>query len=182
MLTKRDFVRRYAQGEFGNASPTWNTFAEWYRTEDASLDWLYHIRNRITGGQTWYNIKGWDLRGAWEKATKVVGDPRLLYISAMAPSEKTILQGEVLRTKDYLNLLYSPIAKPMREAMQELQIGVVGLQALVLLKSCMNANSWDWLQYLFDAYPDHVIEFSTYSVEWGTVPGFNTVYWEVRNY
>jgi hypothetical protein len=53
VLSKRDFVRRYSQGEFGNASPTWNHVSDWGR---AGYKGLVHIRNRIAGEQTWYDV------------------------------------------------------------------------------------------------------------------------------
>jgi hypothetical protein len=70
----------------------------------------------------------------------------------------------------------------MRDALRERGKSVGGIIAVSLLRYYLCPQSYDWLQYLFDAYPDHIVEFSTYSVEWGTVPGHNTVFWEIRQY
>jgi len=180
VLTKSDFVCRYALGEFGNASPTWNTFEEWTGRKVGSGT-LYHIRNRVKGGATWYNVRSCDLKNVWEFASKKCGQCNL-YISAMAPTKKTILQGEVQEGVWGLELTYTRVKKPMRDALREQSISTRGLEASLLLGVAMNDLSGDWLMYLLEMYPEHVVEFSVYSVCWGTVPGHNTVFWEVRKY
>lgn len=182
VLTKADFVRRYAAGEFGNAAPTWNTFEEWYQAAPwrvLGYNQLYHIRNRIAGGLTWYNVRRACLPIQWVDSTALCGEQNL-YISAMAPTELTILQGEVQDGIWGLELTYTKIKKPMRDALAERTQHTRGLMATLLLASLMDDLSWQWLQTLLCRYPDHVIEFSTYAKCWGTIPGYNTVFWEVR--
>ena len=196
VLTKKDFVKRYAEGEFGNASPTWDDFASWHRdccyegthSVKKSREGLYHIRNRVAGAETWYDIPAGapigdsNLWRCWyEVATKKYKPPQL-YISMMAPTEKTLFQGEVMRGLWGLELLYTTVAKPMRDALAERCARVRGIIAVTLLKHFLCPNSYEWLQHLLETYPDHVVEFSTYSTNWGTVPGYNTVYWECRKY
>lgn len=57
-----------------------------------------------------------------------------------------------------------------------------GLRAEMLLKASMNTNSWEDFQILRDEYPGHIIEFSCYDCELGSIPGRNTLVWEVRKY
>ena len=95
VLTKQDFVRRYAKGEFGNASPTWLTVNDWYdsRVWDQSFhfdDNRYHLRNRVKGGMTFYNLRCSELRD-WKHRTTWVHQPNW-YVSAMAPTETTLIQ------------------------------------------------------------------------------------------
>lgn len=176
VLTKRDFVRRYENNQFGNRSPTWDTYDEW---KQSGYSGSVHIRNRISSGVTYYNIEAeavswiWTSKGCWR-------NPEDWYISAMAPHEHTLLQGEVQQSERGLDLLYTRIKKPMRDALSEQRSQVHGLVAVSMLKYCLCANSWEWLQYLLEAYPGHVIEFSTFSRFWGTMPRYNTVFWEVR--
>ena len=182
VLTKKDFVKRYAKGEFGNASPTWEGFQEWWLDRAwRKYGELYHIRNRIAGAETWYNVHHSNLRLMWEAATNLF-KPSQLYISAMAPTEKTLFQGEVMRREWGLELTYTTVAKPMRDALAERTQTARGIIALALLRRFLCPNSLAWLEHLLDEYPNHVVEFSTYSVEWGTVPGYNTVFWECRLY
>ena len=180
VLSKVDFVRRYAAGEFGNASPTWDTLSDFERR--APHSGRYHIRNRVAGGQTWYDVPWNQVYFKWRTLIKVGVRPLSLYISAMAPTEKTLIQGEVQQGIWGPELYYSTIAKPMRDALREEAHQVIGIVAILLLQTYLCPKSQEWLEYLLREYPDHVVEFSTYSVEWGTVPGFNSVWWEVRKY
>ncbi len=180
VLNKKDFVRRYAQSEFGNASPTWDTFEQWVDRR-VGVGNLFHVRNRIAGGQTYYNVTCEKMWSVWHLAAVKYGIENF-YISAMCPTEKTVIQGEVQRGIWGLDLYYTMIAKPMREALAIEARQTCGIIANVLLKTCLCQRSHEWLMYLLDEYPDHVVEFTTLSVEWGTVPGYNTLFWEVRAY
>ncbi len=100
----------------------------------------------------------------------------------MAPTPLTTFQGEVQQSQRHLDLLFTCVAKPMRQALEEFQRNVVGYEAEAYLRKYMNPISYEWLNILLDRYKGHVIEFSCYAQNWGTIPGFNTVWWEVRNY
>lgn len=176
-------------GEFGNHSPSWATLEEYlasgYRGELGKI----HIRNRVPNGPTFYNVRWHNVKttaeGLWKKD---ILSPATTYFSCMAPHEYNLIQGEVYRGEwndNPLNvyLKYSTeVGINMREALARGMTTCSGIIALLRLKFYLDANSWEWLQYLFDAYPGHVIEFSTFSVEWGTLAHHNTVVWEVRNY
>lgn len=181
VLIKRDFVERYAAGEFGNASPTWNTLKEFLATKPREDGTLYHVRSRIAGGKTYYNHSLVGVKVVWGDLEEW-GQSRDFYISAMCPTERTKIQGEVLRGIRGLELTYSTVAKPMRDALKEETLYASGLRAVMLLKARMNRASWEWLDFLLETYPDHVVEFTTFDTNWGTIPGYNTVFWEVRKY
>ena len=179
VLSKRDFAIRYKEGEFGNAAPTWDTLQEFL---DSGYRGYCHIRNRVAGGPTWYNTKAICVTPRWNKLVDHGTDPGSLYISAMAPHDRGTIQGEVMQTEQGLGLLWTMGTYPMRDAMRLFQNQVYRLEALRLLKQYLCWRSYDWLQFLLDAYPFHVIEFSSFEISWGTIPGFNTVTWEVRRY
>jgi hypothetical protein len=176
--TKRDFVLRYAENEFGNRAPTWNTLDEYLAANYNGG--LIHLRNRIAGGKTWSNVAPNDVDLYWREALNSGLTPKDLYISGMCPTEKTVIQGEILQTTEGLNLYYTTVAKPMREALAQEAHNVVGLRALGTIKHYMDPGSYDWIQVLLERYPLHVIEFTTLSVNWGTIPHRNTLIWEVR--
>jgi hypothetical protein len=90
-------------------------------------------------------------------------------------------QGEVRRSECYYDLTYSTVAAPMRDAMKQEQKYAQGLAAVQLLKAHLSASDWDWLQELFDHYPDGIIEFSVWNRGVGDC-GRNMVVWEVRTY
>jgi hypothetical protein len=182
VLTKQDFVRRYKAGEFGNRPPTFDDLSEWYTSAENSFfnnDALYHIRNRASGGVGFYNVHIDELPNKWYEC-QATGES--FYITRMAPTEHTILQGEVIRNNYGLCLTWTQVRKPMRDALAEASFWSKGLLALEMLRHYMCPRSFEWLEWLLDEYPDHVIEFSTYGVCCGTVPNMNTYFWEVRQY
>jgi len=70
----------------------------------------------------------------------------------------------------------------MRDALREKATMVQGLRAKMLLQRHLDQNSLEWLAHLLKAYRDHVVEFTAYDHCWGTVEGYNTLFWEVRKY
>ncbi len=185
VTSKKDFVRRYQRGEFGNRSPTWETVLGWMNDPNGhgTRGWngpkLYHLRNRVAGGDTYYNLTANQLIA---RIPNIQGSIDNYYVSEMAPTDRTLIQGEVQRQVSGLYLRYSTVKAPMREALGSSQEHTWGLQSKIILQNYLCPSSYYWLEYLLDTYKSHVIEFSTYSVNWGTVPGVNTVWWEVRKY
>lgn len=184
VLSKADFVRRYALGEFGNCSPTWQRVDDLLSLAKGHpwperVPGLYHLRNRVPGGPTHYNLHWSACVAKWIDQP----DRAAWYASAMAPTDKTTLQGEVYRGETGLTLYYSTVAKPMRDALAQRAGQVSGIMASFLLRRHLCPNSYDWMTELLDRYDGHVVEFSAYSVPWGTLyPKFNTCFWEVRQY
>lgn len=188
VLTKRDFVRRYKAGEFGNASPTWNTLKEFLHDHLISvchyLDYkfkegnVYHFRNRVAGGKTYYNQTGQEIINLWNGVDR----PGDYYCSEMAPHHKGTIQGELGYVAGDLCLTYNTQQLPMRDGFAVETKHKQGILAWLLLQDYMCHNSFYWLKHLLCEYPGHVIEFSCFSTNWGTLPHYNTVFWEVRSY
>lgn len=191
--SKRDFVKRYEAGEFGNRTPTWKSVDDWldefpnpYMTP---VNALYHLRNRIAGDQRmFYNVHPLHLLDFYHKLLDMGVSGEALYVSQMIPQwlEKNLLiQGEVHQDylgRDSLVMFYSTVPKPMRDSLREGGRSAYGVCASTILKTLMCPNSWDWLNILLERYPGHMVEFSTYPRCWGTLPNFNTIFWEVRAY
>lgn len=178
--TKADFCLRYQRGEFGNHAPTWNTLEEF---EKSGYTGLVHLRNRVAGDLTWYDIPATEVgKRARELATQGLVTFSNLYYSGMAPTVLTLIQGEIQQSTEGIYLYYSKVPKPMRESLREGGKHVSGVVAIATLRHYLDPSSYDWIRELLTLYPEHVIEFSTYSVDWGTIPGRNTVVWEVRLY
>lgn len=176
ITSKQQFVREYKKGTFGNRAPTWDTLEEYLRSNYRGG--LLHLRNRVAGGETFYDLSPGELVEKWDR----IDNPKNFYCSAMAPHDKGLIQGEIQLGVTGLELYWAPALVPMREALAKEGKQVRGLLAVSLLKENLCPNSWEWLNVLLDRYPEHVIEFSSFSVCWGTLPNFNTVVWEVRLY
>lgn len=172
VLSKRDFSTRYRRGEFGNSSPTWETPSE---LAASGYFGLAHLRNRVVGGATYYNLTAEEALDRWLKEQ----DRTAWYVSAMAPACYT-LNAEVLQTERHLDVHYSLVNAPMRQALASEPRWVDGIMAVLLLRKYLCPNSLEWLYELLERYPGHVVELSSFTREWGTIPGYNTVYWEVR--
>lgn len=184
VLTKRDFVSRFALGEFGNRGPMWNTVDQFLSGVDSlnSPATLYHLRNRVAGGPTFYNVRGDYFDLAFHKALQQGVKESDLYVAEMAPTKETVIQGEVMQTERGLYLFYSYVRKPMRDALTERSAEATGLLAKSLLETYLDPGSYEWINVLLERYPQHVVEFSAYNRYWGTIPNRNTVIWEVRMY
>ena len=179
VTTKRQFVRMYNAGLFGNRAPTWSTLAEFQASDYKGL---IHIRNRVAGAQTWYNIKSHNVTRKWVEIVNKGTPANDLYLSSMAPHHLGLVQGEVQQSTRHLDLTYCSAQLPMREALAKETKTANGVVASQILSHYMDPCSYDWLQVLLTRYPGHVIEFSIFDCFWGTVPRRNTVWWEVRAY
>lgn len=169
VLSKADFARRYAAGEFGNHSPTWPDLSTFYWQPGKR----YGLRSTAGGGGfNRYDLCGPKVLHLWRPG---------LYISEMAPRLYT-LNAEVMIDCWGIHLTYSTVNAPMRTAMDISQKTAVGLRAQALLGTKLNDASQHWLSRLLCDYPGHVIELSTFGRCWGSEPGYNTVFWEVRKY
>ena len=178
--SKYDFYQRFKKGEFGNSSLHWDTYKGYLASGYPDL---IAIRTRIPGGRCDYFISKNQVANRINDFKRDGYDLIDLHFSAQCPEEDKLLQGELMLTTRGLFLLGSTNLKlAMRQALKEDSFKLFGLAAHLFVKNRMCPNSWDWLQQLFDLYPGHVIEFTTLRYCWGDIPGFNTLFWEVRNY
>ena len=98
------------------------------------------------------------------------------------PNEHLVIQAEIMRNENGIYLLYSRVQKPMNLALKEKEEHAFGLNALEILRRELWPSSLADVEALLELYPDSVIEFGTYDVAVGNLPGRNTVIWEVRNF
>ena len=175
--TKTNFYRRFYAGEFGNHGPMWSTLDKW---RESGYNKPIAIRALIPGGRCDYNIPATEVQRRTDDFHRTGWKD--LNWSAMAPTERTALQGEATRSPRGLDMFVSVERLPMRDALRAGGFRVHGLRANLLLARHLDPVSLDWIKHLLDEYPDHSIEFSTFEVPWGVIPHRNTVIWEVRLY
>lgn len=193
--SKQEFVRRFQTGEFGNRPPTWDSvseWAEWYQSKypisyvsstDYRLLPTFHLRNRKTAGPTRYGLRGDQLLAIANESMYQTG----YYVSQMCPHEDQTIQGEVRLSphgRGGLELFYTSVRLPMREALDMKSVTIQGLQAELVIRKSMSAGDTDWIKELLQEYPDHTVEFTAFNRPWGSLAdyGYRAVIWEVRAY
>jgi hypothetical protein len=173
--------------EFGNGSPTWTNLGSFQQHCASEPSWgLYHLRNgAIAGGLTYYKQERAEALARWESAEGLAD----WYCSVQVPlavEQSLLIQGEVQQVvpgtgRCGLDLYYTTVAKPMRDALREESHSVSGIIGVSLLRASLSASDYDWLNILLERYPQHVVEFSAYRHRWGTL-NERMIVWEVRNY
>ena len=186
--SKADMYELYFAGAFGNTLVNWRTYEE-FKSDLDSGKWPAEkpvaLRTATKPGvipprycvrtETWEVL---DLIEEWV----VFGIPReTININELGKDHLITLQGEVMRSTNYFDLRGSYAKTVMRTALATNQFHLSGLWAYLLIHQKMDAPSWDNLNRLFDEYPDSIIEFTVYGAPVGDL-GWNTVFWEVRNY
>jgi hypothetical protein len=180
--SKSEFYRLYHAGTLGNR-PWQRHYTEYDPDDSPSLVALRHTQ-----------IAGWPLMRYDMRPRELVGwaeslfrdkkaTPDVVQVSECMPDHRITLQGEVMRSANYYDLMYNttPGLRMRQALLPETVRHAKGLYAKSLLDSHFDPSGRAWLDTLFDVYPDSVIEFATYSVPVG-VEGQNHIIWEVRNY
>lgn len=111
-------------------------------------------------------------------------NPHSYQFAELAPDHINTLQGEVVRSDRYMHLHYTLHShKRMRYTLNDPAIvrHACGLQAQMLLKQYMDGHSWDTLQYIWDRWPDAIVEFCCYEKRVGVL-NTNTLFWEARTH
>ncbi len=160
----------------------WDSVEDYLKSDHTGM---VHLRNRIIGGPTWYNLNG-PLELVEKYRQQLLTTPASQwYVGEMIPTEvekQLLIQGEVQQSTRYIDLYYSRVAEPMRSSLAKGGIQCSGLRAVNLLKSSLDPSSYDWIMELLNIYPDHVVEFSCYRTNIGILRGMNCVVWETRLY
>lgn len=184
VLSKTDWYRRSRLGEFGNVNPEWFTIREWEQREILRDCTHWGVRHtRLAGFKgTALNVEtedvvDWIVRNGFGSDYQispmiwVFGQPRF--------------EGNVCRQDGEPGLLVEgnidPAPGTWRLHMQKPRVWA-RTAGVLLLRHLLNGNSYDDLMELIDGYPDHVVELTALSSEFGTVPGRNGIIWEVRRY
>lgn len=185
--TKAENYKLYHAGAFGNKPSTWNSYEEMMSSGN---ELPYAIRYKKPGSK-WCiysllpfqrNKDGFYGPEVMEEWIKEGADPKLFEFSAMGTSDNYILiQGEIRRSENYYDFLYSTYLAPMRIALAKEPRYATGITAVRLISDNLDASSQDNLDKLFREYSDSIVEFSCYSKAVGELR-WNTIFWEVRNY
>ena len=184
VANKRKFYEMYELGLFGNKPLTWKS-----RQEILDSDWKEKVciraggsKNGMKRSRVGYNIPLAKLKSKIEQLVQK-GIPECdLFFNQSMPDHDLVIQGELMRGLGGLNLHYTYVKKPMNKALRISSENTQGLEAKMLLEKYLSPSSISDIYCLLDTFPESVIEFSSYRIPVGNIPGRNTVIWEVRNY
>ncbi len=182
ILTKRESYAFYDLGLFGNKPLTWRSYQE---ICESGWNGKVCMRSRkgISRSGTLFNL---DISEIPEHIDKWRTERGLLEkdisFNQSMPDNNLILQGELMRSVEGLYLYYTTVKKPMNLAFNEEERHSHCANALQLIKYSFSPESFCDLEDLFEQFPNDVIEFSSYDISVGNIPGRNTIIWEVRNY
>jgi hypothetical protein len=175
--------RLYESGAYGNKLRTWKSLGELERSRYSGR---IVMRYKGMGGGSQFPRLGEQL--TFDEVVAAIRDWRRLGASEddirfneAAPDGALLIQGEVMRSTDYLSLFWSREKTTMRRALRNARQSY-GLSALFLLRQNLYPSSMDDMEILLDEYPGAVIEFSAYGCAVGNCLHRNAVIWEVRNY
>lgn len=169
---KEDSLALLVKGALGNRLATWNTREVFMR--EAPRESHYSVRLPKRDQPAIYNQTYMQVVDRWVWQNLIVNES--------APDHQLVMQGEVCESPYGLELRYSTeCGLKMRQAMRASR-RARGLQAHMLLRSVLWPSDLEDLRALFDQYPGAVVEFSSYEVSVGEIPGRNTLFWEVRHF
>ena len=186
---KKENYKLYHLGVYGNHLLFWESLDSFYKDVELKkydITKPIALRTKTTPGIILPNYctqtKVEDIESIvtdWTKNYNI--EYKDIVLNEIGPDDYILIQGEVCRSINHYDLQYTRAKKIMREALAVENIHAKGLKALCMLKTHMDAASYDNLQRLLDLFPEGIIEFSTYSKCVGHL-NLNTVFWEVRNY
>jgi len=94
---------------------------------------------------------------------------------------RSTIKGEVYLNQGGVSLRYSFLQGFLNDVLKEQSLLAEGLKAQMILKTYMDHPSYENLMHLLDTYEDGIVEFTCYDQIVGDL-GWNTVFWELRNY
>jgi hypothetical protein len=177
LKSKSDQVKLYNAGAFGNKPVTYKTVYDLLASDYSGNVSMRHAK--LGSWKSQYDVPKDQVL---TRCKTLQVDPNDIYCTQSPPEHKITIQGEVMLSIDHYDITYSELTKPMKLALAEAPQYATGLKAAMLLRCHFNASSYADLQVLFEKYPKSVIEFTCFSCNFGSIPGRNTVIWEVRNY
>lgn len=173
----------FSDGMFGNNLKTYHSVDELLLYKNLNSIIIMRYKGLSGGGYCYYNIS---VKDALHRLTRLSllkkAEARRFYFNETANDSKILIQGEISESERGIELRYSHYKQPMRIALEHEELNTYGLKAKSLLKHYMTPSSYDDLMEVISKYPNHVIEFSTWSYNFGSIPGRNTIVWEVRKY
>lgn len=177
--SKREFYQLYTAGLLGNTVRMWSEPNADLKALADNVELVGFREIGRAGGGSFIMVPAIEITKKayeWRKIGKVFN------ISEAAPDHLVTLQGEICKTFDGWHGIFSTQSGiRMREAMK-IARSFKGLAVKQILDTFMDINSREFVDDMFEFYPDCTIEFACYSKDVGCISNRNTIIWEVRDY
>jgi hypothetical protein len=180
ILTKKQYYEMASTCKFGNKLMTWDGRGEW---EKSGYSGPIRFRSKVPGSRIFTSGKpyeGPEILAAYKQLleTGAAAADEVVFCEP-APEEYLTIQGEIFLGDCGFELGHSTEPNiTCREAMTRASHSR-GLRALSILRSNLDPQDFEDLIDLTLDYPDHVVEFSSYSKKVGVLDR-RLVVWEVR--
>ena len=179
--TKAEYYEKWHAGALGNKLRSWSSLAAIWESDYRGRV-VMRVKQASGHGLVAYNLTLHEaemLSSSWLDLRNI--PLKLIQYNEAAPDEHLVMQGEVMRSVYHYDLYYSTEKTQMRTAMKK-AVHMCGASAMLYLRSVMTEASYQQLQELFSEYPDSVVELSVYQSCLGSMPGYNTLIWECRDF
>lgn len=174
VTTKQKMYELVERGRFGN-------YPRWWRSIEAMKASGYrgHVSLRsleVANQVRLYHVPADEVS---ERVSQLPNSQQRagIVFSESPPDERRVIQGEW----DGFDLHYTFARHPMRLAFEEQSLHASGPRARLILMAHLPVTEYEWLCELSSDFPNHVIEFSVFSVPVGLL-GNHMLVWEVRAY
>lgn len=179
ITNKRRMYKLLMAGKLGNFAQVWGSLDE---ALSSGYTGIFSIRSLETSNPIRrYHVPYEELQATYDAIPADRKSAGMTFCQA-PPDDKRTIQGELMRDVGGLYFFYSTLPLVMRDALDQDGKHARGLQAKMLLQHYLEPVDYDMLMDLLDEYPDHVIEFSAFTVPVGVMPHRRTIIWEIRKY
>jgi hypothetical protein len=173
--TKGEMYQLLYAGRFGNYPLAWRSVSE---VEASGFTGRISVRSRhVANPVRLYGVPVSHLSRQLRSLPDEQRNADLIFSEFMPHETHGGIQGEF----DGFNLTYTFHRAPMRIALERQLLHADGPRARWLLKRHLEASDYEWLDDLLADFPNHVVEFSSFSCRVGTLRR-RTIFWEVRAY
>lgn len=170
-------------GALGNTTTQYFNLKVWEESEDHARYDVWGVRSTVPGGPCFLYCPRDEVRARAEEIAKAGYGYNISMMIDVAVN--VTLWADVHDTPTGLEVYgieYPPKGASWRKLMPSEGKTWKGLAAKMLLQKHLNASSLADVYALLELYPGHVVELSACAQCIGTVPGRNTILWEVRLY
>lgn len=179
--SKEQMYRLLARGAFGNTTQQYFDLDTWKASDEYRRCPMWGVRSLVAGGP----CRLYCPREEVEETVRKFGGVKFNVSIMVDTYAKVLLWADIWDSPSGLvvyGIEYPPQGGSWRALMPTQGKHYEGTAARMLLRRCLNENSYNDIEEVFNKWPGHVLELSACDRWLGVVPGRNHVVWELRNY